>query len=121
MKKTISAIILIGRNYDKNLLKKCLDSVVWCDEIVKVETESIKGSFSEWRNEGANRSKSDWLFYVDTDEEVTPELRLEIGKEMDGGNFVAYAIPRRNKFLGHVMHWGGWYPDFVLRLIRKDK
>ncbi|EKE12282.1 MAG: glycosyl transferase family 2 [uncultured bacterium] len=121
MKKTISAIILIGRNYDKNLLKKCLDSVVWCDEIVKVETESIKGSFSEWRNEGANRSKSDWFFYVDTDEEVTPELRLEIGKEMDDGNFVAYAIPRRNKFLGHVMHWGGWYPDFVLRLIRKDK
>ena len=27
----------------------------------------------------------------------------------------------RNIFLGHEMRWGGWYPDFVLRLIKKDK
>jgi len=120
-KKTISAVVLIGGNYDKDLLKKCLDSLAWCDEIVKVETENIKGSFSQWRDEGAKMAKSDWVFYVDSDEEVTRELRIEIEKEIDGGDFVAYAIPRRNRFLGHVMHWGGWYPDYVLRLIRKDK
>lgn len=121
MKKTISAIILVGGNYDKELLKKCLDSVAWCDEVIKVETENIKGSFSEWRNEGAKMSKSDWLFYVDSDEEVTGSLKKNILQVIDANEFAGYAIPRRNKFLGHVMHWGGWYPDYVLRLIRKDK
>ncbi len=118
---TISAIILVGGDYDRDLLKKCLNSVSWCDEVVKVETENIRGSFSEWRNEGAKMAKSDWLFYVDSDEEVTPALKKNILQVIDAGEFAGYAIPRRNKFLGHIMHWGGWYPDYVLRLIRKDK
>lgn len=123
MKNTISAIILIGGNYDKYLLKKCLDSVAWCDEVIKVPTKDIKGSFSEWRNEGAKMSKSDWLFYVDSDEEVSHDLRSEIEFTINNLQLTnaAYAIPRKNKLLGHTMHWGGWYPDYVLRLIRKDK
>jgi hypothetical protein len=120
-KITISAVVLVGGNYDKDLLKKCLDSLMWCDEIVKVETENIKGSFSEWRDEGAKRCKGEWIFYVDTDEEVTKELRTEIGKVIGLSKYSGYAIPRRNKLLGRVMHWGGWYPDYVLRLIKKDK
>lgn len=120
---TVSAIILVGGNYDKKLLKKCLDSVSWCDEVVKVETDKVKGSFSEWRNEGAKKAKGDWLFYIDTDEEVTPDLKSEIEFTINNLQFTnsAYAIPRKNKLLGREMHWGGWWPDFVLRLIRKDK
>lgn len=117
---SISAIILIGGSYDKNLLEKCLNSVSWCDEIVKTKTDDLKGSFSEWRNEGAVRAKSDWLFYIDTDEEATKDLRDEIEEKIKSP-ISAYAIPRRNKFLGHTMRWGGWYPDYVLRLIKKDK
>jgi hypothetical protein len=42
--------------------------------------------------------------------------------QVTGSNeFAGYAIPRRNIFLGHEMKWGGWKPDFVLRLIKKDK
>ena len=58
---------------------------------------------------------------------MTEELRREIEKIADTkisnlkSQISAYAIPRRNKFLGHIMHWGGWYPDYVLRLIKKDK
>lgn len=120
-RKTVSAIILIGGNYDKKLLDKCLKSVSWCDEIVKINTEEVKGSFAEWRDEGAKIAKSDWLFYIDTDEEVTSELKKNILQVVDANEFSGYAIPRRNRFLSHEMHWGGWYPDYVLRLIRKDK
>lgn len=122
-RRTVSAIVLVGGNYDKKLLKKCLDSVSWCDEVVKVETEKVKGSFSEWRNEGAKKAHGDWLFYIDTDEEVTPDLKSEIEFTINNLQFTnsAYAIPRKNKLLGREMHWGGWWPDFVLRLIRKDK
>jgi hypothetical protein len=121
MKNLVSAIILVGGNVDENLLKKCIDSVSWCDEIVKVDTSKIHGSFSEWRDEGAKLAKNDWLFYVDSDEEVTSLLKTNIQKVLDTSEFAGYAIPRRNKFLGHTMHWGGWYPDYVLRLIKKDK
>ena len=121
MKNTISAIVLIGGDYDKNLLEKCLKSVSWCDEIVKVETKGLNGSFAEWRDQGAARAKGEWLFYVDADEEVTLKLKDMILQVTPANEFSAYAIPRRNIFLGHEMRWGGWYPDFVLRLIRKDK
>ena len=35
-------------------------------------------NFSEWRNEGAKRAKNNWLFYVDSDEEVTSQLKNNI-------------------------------------------
>jgi glycosyltransferase involved in cell wall biosynthesis len=117
----VSVIILIGGSFDKTLLEKCLDSVSWADEIIKVETEDLKGSFADWRNLGAKRAKGDWLFYVDADEVVTLELKEMILKVIPSGEFAAYAIPRRNIFLGHEMRWGGWRPDFVVRLIKKDK
>lgn len=119
---SISAIILIGGKTDDVLLKKCLASVSWCDEIIKVETKDIKGSFSEWRNEGAKKAKFDWLLYVDTDEEVTPLLRKEVEFQITNYKLQisAFAMPRKNKLLGHYMRWGGWWPDYVIRLIRKE-
>lgn len=120
-KMRVSAIVLVGGNYDKNLLRKCLDSISWCDEIIKLETKNIRGGFAEWRNEGAKKAGGDWLLYVDTDEEVTSKLKEKILQVTDSDDFSGYAIPRRNIFLGHEMHWGGWWPDYVLRLIKKDK
>lgn len=129
-KVKISAIILIGGNYDQKLLAKCLDSLSWVDEIIKVETDNLKGGFSDWRNVGAEKAHGDWLFYVDSDEFVSLNLKLEIQKVTSaqslvpsayaGGASSAYAVPRRNVLLGHEMHYGGWWPDYVLRLIRRD-
>ena len=119
----ISAIVLIGGNYDKELLEKCLNSVSWCDEIIKVETDDGKGSFADWRNKGAKRALGEWLLYVDTDEEIIADLRKEIESTIYNLQITnsAYAIPRDNVFLGKHMRWGGWSPDYVLRLIKKDK
>ncbi|MFC1625710.1 glycosyltransferase family 2 protein [Patescibacteria group bacterium] len=117
----ISAIVLFGGSYDKKLLDKCFSSLSWVDEIVKVDTNKQKGNFSNWRNNGAKKAKGNWLLYVDSDEEVTKELKDLVGKVTQTDEFSAYAIPRRNILLGHEMKHGGWKPDYVLRLIRKDK
>ena len=74
----ISAVVLIGENVDKKLLEKSFKSISWCDEIIKVDTSKIRGSFSEWRNEGMSLAKGKWVLYVDADEEVTQFLRKEI-------------------------------------------
>jgi len=117
----ISVIILQGGNFDKDLYKKCLDSVSFADEIIKIETDVMKGGFSDFRNLGAKRAGNKWLLYVDTDEMVTSDLREEIDKVISSNEFSAYAIPRRNIVLGREMKHCGLWPDYVLRLIRKDK
>jgi glycosyltransferase involved in cell wall biosynthesis len=37
------------------------------------------------------------------------------------GEYAAFFIPRLNYFLGRYLHYGGVYPDGVIRLIRKGK
>lgn len=118
----ISAIVLAGKS-DPTLLKKCLNSLGWCDEIVKIDTAKIKGSFSDWRNQGAKKARGSWILYVDSDEEVTPALRTEIVKRLNGQmvKYSAFAIPRRNFIFGKEFRHGGLWPDYVLRLIKKEK
>lgn len=117
----ISAIVLIGGKIDKDLLKKCLDSVSWCDEIIKIETDNLKGSFAQWRNEGAKKAKGDWILYVDTDEEVSEDLRVEIKKEIEGSTNSVYAISRKNIIFGKEFKHGGEFPDYQKRLFLKSK
>jgi glycosyltransferase involved in cell wall biosynthesis len=120
MEMKISAIFIKARNLDEALFKKCRDSVSWCDEIVQIE--GYEGNnFAKWRNEGADKAKGDWLFYVDTDEEVTPELKKVILAVTGTDEFAAYAMPRRNFIFGKEMKHCGLWPDYVLRLIKKDK
>ena len=133
----ISAIVLTKNNED--LIKSCLMSLRWVYEIIvidggsrdktvdiaKVFTSKIftlkEGDFSYRRNYGAEKARGDWLFYVDSDEKVTPALKKEILEEIEETEFSAYAIPRKNILLGKELKHGGWWPDYVLRLIKRDK
>lgn len=119
----ISAIVLVGGKIDPVLLRKCLDSVSWCDEVIRVETENLGGSFADWRNTGAKKAKGKWIFYLDTDEEVTKELRKEIESIIKNNKeqISAYAIPRRNFIFGKEFHYGGQWPDYVKRFFLKSK
>jgi len=124
LKVKVSVIMLVGGNYDEKLLKKCLASVSWADEIIRVETDKLAGSFADWRNEGAKKARGEWLLYVDSDEQVSRDLKLEILNLFRISNLEfgisAYAIPRQNILLGKCMRFGGWWPDYVIRLIQKD-
>lgn len=116
----LSAIVILGGSYDKKLFDECLDSLSWADEIVRVDTDKLKGSFSDWRNEGARRAKGEWILYVDTDEKVTPELKKEILETIRENKYFAYAIPRRNFIFGKEFKHGGQSPDYVKRLFKKS-
>lgn len=136
----ISSIVL-ARN-EEEVIIDCLESVKWTDETVIVDHQSTgktleiikkaenvkiikaseKTTFADRRNLGAKTATGKWLLYVDADERVTPVLREEIKKIIkDPGGFSAFAIPRRNIRLTKELHYGGWWPDYVLRLMKKDK
>jgi glycosyltransferase involved in cell wall biosynthesis len=131
-------VIIIARNEEEKI-SKCLQSVNWADEIVLVDSgskdktveiakghkalveEISGGNFSSWRNIGARKASHPWLLYIDADETVTESLQEEIKRAVASGEKSAYAIPRKNIILGREMKHGGWWPDYVVRLIKKDK
>jgi glycosyltransferase involved in cell wall biosynthesis len=133
----ISAIVLAKNEEVK--LPDCLKSLTWVDEIVLVDTGSKdrtidiarqyrarvinyhKGGYSEWRNKGKEEAKGKWIFYVDADERVSPQLRDEVETLISQETpYNAYAIPRKNIILGKEMLHGGWWPDHVKRLYKKN-
>jgi glycosyltransferase involved in cell wall biosynthesis len=136
MRKTLS-VAIITRNEEANL-ERTLGSVAWADEIVVLDcgssdrTEEIARKFrarffvEEWKGFAAQKNSAlekcacDWLLSLDADEALSDELAKEIWELLEGDPpFDAYALPRRNLFLGRWMRFGGFYPDPKLRLFRR--
>jgi hypothetical protein len=139
---SISTLIITNPDWfwSEEKFRQCLESVSWTDEILiatptkpdhlidiaqeyqaKVYIQSGK-DFASWRTGIAQKAKSDWLFYIDTDEMIPEDLKKEIQRDIASDHpKAAYAIPRSNVILGKAMRHGGWWPDYVVRLIQADK
>lgn len=144
--KTLISVIVIAKN-EEEVIGGCLESVEWADEVVILDTGSIDKTtevaekygakvykyegpkeidYSAWRNFALKKITGNWVLYLDADERATSLLREEIlirvkEQESKRTGEVGFAIPRRNIRLGKEMRFGGWWPDYVLRLIKKDK
>lgn len=134
------SVVIIASNEEQNI-KDCLESIKWADEIIVVDAHSNDRTvdiargytdnvfLNEWpgfgpqKNLGIDKATYNWILIVDSDERVTPELRDEIEDKLSNAAdnvFVGYQVPRRNYFYGKWVRWGGAYPDYQLRLFRKD-
>jgi glycosyltransferase involved in cell wall biosynthesis len=119
----LSAVILAKNAQDS--IEKTLNSVPFCDEIVVIDDYStdktvqivknrgvkvilnhLDSDFSKQRNLAFSHSRGDWLFYVDADEVVTPELTEEIKKIIKNNEKSAYYIKRRDHFWGRELRFG---------------
>ncbi len=131
------SVVLITLNEEKNI-DRCLGSVRWADEIIVVDSFSsdrtvecaraytnivIQHAYDgdiRQRERGFALATGDWLFYIDADEEVSPELRQEIlGTIADPSAADGYFVPRKVRVFGKWIYHGGWYPDATFRLFRK--
>jgi glycosyltransferase involved in cell wall biosynthesis len=66
-------------------------------------------------------ASGEWVLYLDADERITPLLKDEITEKINNLDSSVYAIPRKNYLLGKELHFGGWYPDYQIRLFQKSK
>jgi glycosyltransferase involved in cell wall biosynthesis len=135
---TLSAII-ITRNEAHNLYD-CLQSMQGLvDEIIVVDSQSTDATVAiakqhgakvaqpaDWPGFGPQKNRAldlatcDWVFSIDADERVTPELACEIKSLLEtGGAEVAYKLPRLSSYCGKFIHHAGWQPDYVLRLFKR--
>ncbi|MGH8544810.1 MAG: glycosyltransferase family 2 protein [Gammaproteobacteria bacterium] len=136
---SVSAI-LVCFNEEGNI-GACLESLGWCDEIVVVDSFStdrtveicrqytdrvIQREWAGYRDQKAfahSQARNDWVLLLDSDERLSPELSQEIRQALsqDKDKYSGYSMPRMVFYLGRWWRRGGWYPDYKVRLFRRER
>jgi glycosyltransferase involved in cell wall biosynthesis len=134
------SVIIITKN-EAASIRRCIESVKWADEIIVIDSNSTDNTvgicrelgaivsitpdwpgFGPQKNRALNLATQDWVLSLDADEWVTPELRDEIQATIKNpGTASGYRMPRLSSFCGTYLKHGGWWPDLIVRLFRKDQ
>jgi glycosyltransferase involved in cell wall biosynthesis len=133
------SVIVTTFNEEQNIAE-CLQSVLWADEILLVDSFSKDrtveiarrfpitilqreyfGSAAQ-KNWSIDRVEHDWVLIIDADERVPEKLAREILSVLASQPQVhGFYIRRENVFVDEVIRHSGWSTDKVVRLFRKDK
>ena len=133
------SVVVITLN-EEDRIRDCLASVAWADEIVVVDagsedkTVTLAREFTDhvvirpWegfaaqKNFAVARATGKWILSLDADEQVEPALRDEILAAIAAPDACAgYRLARRNIMWGRWIRHGRLYPDWQLRLFRRDR
>ncbi|MGI6278768.1 MAG: glycosyltransferase family 2 protein [Patescibacteria group bacterium] len=134
------SVNVIARN-EADDIADCLNSARFlADEVIFVDMESSDqtkkiasgladkvyshpqvGYVEPARNFGIKKCTGDWVFVLDADERITPQLAnflkekiIQVEDEVG-----AMAIARKNINFGFWLKRGGWWPDYQVRFIKK--
>jgi len=79
--------------------------------------------YGDQKNFALSLCRSDWVLNVDADEEVSVELRNAILEMLasDDSRIVGYSLLRVVRFLDLWWYAGYWYPEYRLRLGRRQE
>ncbi|MDG5492363.1 glycosyltransferase family 2 protein [Psychroserpens sp. SPM9] len=122
-----------------NHIEEAIASVAFADEIIVVDSHSTDGTFeklsempnvkvilrefknfADQRNYAISQANSEWIFFIDADERLTPESQNEIIDTVKHNSGIeAFKIPRRFIFNGKTMRFSGLQTDRVFRLFKK--
>jgi glycosyltransferase involved in cell wall biosynthesis len=133
------SVVIVTKNEEKNI-REALQSIGNTAEIVIVDAFSSDNTLgisreytdkiyqAEWQGYAKQKqmaiehAREPWVFILDSDERFTESLWEEISKMVkDNGIYSGFYVPRKNFFLGKWIQYGGWWPDYTLRLFLKEK
>ena len=87
----------------------------------RVESIAWRG-YRDTKNAALALARHNWILSLDADEEVSPALRDDIVAFFgDCDQFSGARFPRKVWFLDRWITHGDWYPDYSLRLFRRDR
>jgi len=130
------SVAIITKNEEKNI-SKCLESLLWADEIIVVDSGSTDKTIdickkykckiiqTDWKGFGKNKqyavkhTSNDWVLSLDADEIVSPSLAKAIIKTVKLNEKLGYRIKRNSFYLGKLIKFSGWQNDYPLRLFNK--
>ncbi|MCA1554113.1 MAG: glycosyltransferase family 2 protein, partial [Chloroflexi bacterium] len=137
---TLSAVVLTLD--EEEHLPACLQSIYWADEVLVLDSFSSDSTahmareagvrveqrvfvnYAAQRNAALALARGEWVLFVDADERVSDELRIEIQELIAShrpSSVVGFWIPRRNYIFGAWVQHSGWYPDRQLRLMQRAR
>lgn len=132
----ITAIILTKNEEER--IEACLESVKWVDEIILIDSNSqdktteiakkfgakiFQREFDNYVNQknwAADKASGEWVIYIDADERVLEPLKNEIKEIILNDQCNAFAISRKNIIFGKEKKYGPFWPDWVIRLVKKS-
>jgi glycosyltransferase involved in cell wall biosynthesis len=132
--------ILLPTFNSEAIIRDCLESVKWADEILVVDSFSTDRTLDICRAYGARivqheyiqsakqknwaipQCAHEWVLQMDTDEVLEEGAREEIQSAIAhaGADVHAFRIPRKNHVLGEWLQIANLYPDYQTRLFRRD-
>jgi glycosyltransferase involved in cell wall biosynthesis len=131
---TIAGIILT-RNEEANV-EACIEGLRWTDDLIVFDSFSTDATVElaraagarvvqhPFENYGAQReaalgaSDTEWVFFVDADERIPPQLAAEIQEKINRPER-GWWVPRHNYLFGKLTLWAGWFPDYQLRVLHR--
>lgn len=134
------SLIVIAKNEEASIGRCLRSAAAIADEIVVVDGDSTDRTVeiarslgakilqpADWPGFGPQKQRAqaaasgEWILSLDADEWIEEGLVREIEAVLrDPAAAAGYRIPRRNRFIGEIVRHGGWWPDYVLRLYRRD-
>ena len=79
-------------------------------------------SLAEQKNFATSFASNNWVISIDCDEELDAELRASIlAWKQSTPDESGYEFALRTNYLGGWIRHSGWYPDYKLRIYRRDR
>ncbi len=137
----MSLSVVISAYNEEKKIEECLKSASFADEIILVNNESSdktaeiarkytskiftrpnKIMLNVNKNLGFSKASGDWIISLDADERISPQLAKEIKSVIKRPSLInGYWMPRKNMIFGKLIQSDLWWPDYQLRLFKKNK
>lgn len=136
------SVFIIAKNEEDRIWRTINSVVDWVDEVIVIDSGSTDDTvglserlgarvvFNEWPGYGQqkilgeNLSRNDWVFNLDADEEVTPQLRKSIEELFEGGKQPeknAYKMTRKLILFNDKKPYPGCPREHLFRVYNKHK
>lgn len=131
------SVVVLTLNEEPNI-GRCLASVAWADQVVVVDAGSVDQTVAVAKSMGAEvveqpwlgfsaqreyalrmpQLRHDWVYFVDADEWVSPQLAAEICVRLAEPGCAGFSYRLRLVFMGTWIRHCGWYSgSWVVRLM----
>lgn len=134
------SVLILTFNEEANV-RRCLESVVWSDDVVVIDSGSTDATvaiaesmgarvfqrefdnFANQRNWGLEKAglRHEWVLHLDADEVVPPEMHEEILAVIRRADLSAYRTALKLMFQERWIKRASMYPAYQVRLGRRDK
>src|SRR5688572_5947692 len=116
--KVENLTIIILTNREDQKFEKALASAQFAEQVLVIKNTERILDFSQARNTALKQVKTDWVFFLDSDETLPKNAQEEIKKIIEQNFYDAVYIRRVDYFLGKPLLYGEAGNAYFVRLFK---